>query len=231
MSQSSRVRAGESEIRTLLLRRSLELDKSFKTLAIEAGIARSYLYKLADGIVKDPSIKTLTGLAKAMEISPVSLLRLFGDLNFPRYSRHNHAGTATHGIGIGKGDLAVMNSDITIPSHTVVGGGEVFEKVWEIQNVGTRPWTGRRLTRVDDWQLTSRLDLKSSISHPYLASLNNTIAISDTFPGNTVQIATHFCAPKKNCSVASVWRIEDSDGRPCYATSFFLQVVVTVLDK
>ena len=55
-------------------------------------------------------------------------------------------------------DMAAFNADVTTPDHAVVSPGESFRKIWEIQNLGTRPWRGRRVVRVDgEYALARRL--------------------------------------------------------------------------
>jgi hypothetical protein len=38
-------------------------------------------------------------------------------------------------------DNAVFISDVTIPDHTQIAGGEAFDKTWAFQNTGTCTWT------------------------------------------------------------------------------------------
>jgi hypothetical protein len=214
------------------VRRTRELGKSLKSIAAEAGLARSHLYKLTDGTIRCPSVQTLLRLAKAMEVSPIALLRLYGNINAPNINSTGDRSPTSWGIGVDDPrDVAILNSDMTIPHHSVVSGGELFEKVWEIQNMGTVCWTGRRLTRIDSPCLD--VDGQSS-SHPairpHLASLEHEVVIPKTLPGCIAHMRVEFIAPRENCSVASIWRIEDQLLRPCYESTFLLKVVVTVID-
>lgn len=225
----------EGRLRELLIRRAHELGKTLKTMATEAGLARSCLYKLADGTTRDPSVQTLLRLARAMEISPVALFRLYGNMNAPAGGTAQRALSPSRAFGLNDArDMAMLNADVTIPHHAVVNGGEVFEKIWEIQNVGSVSWTRRRLARIDnpcaDFDSRSAANLVER-SRLQLVSLERVIAIPRTLPGSTVRLSTYFVAPKENCSVASIWRIEDRFMRPCYDSAFFLEVMVTVIDQ
>lgn len=223
-----------TQLHGLLIRRARELGKTLKTMAAEAGLARSCLYKIADGTTRDPSVQTLLRLAAAMEVSPIALIRLYGDLNAPTSGRQARYSSSKHALGIDDSrDVVLLNADVTIPHFAVVNGGEVFEKIWEIQNAGAAFWSERRLVRVDN--LTSRsgespVEELVSPSRLYLASWDKVIRIPNTPPGGVVRIATSFSAPKVKCSIASVWRIEDQAGHFCYGADFFLGVIVTVID-
>jgi len=64
---------------------------------------------------------------------------------------------------------------------------------------------------------------------PSLASLYREVPVADTAPGQPVHVAIDFAAPPENCTVASIWRMEEADGTPCYSPSFIFHVVVTVM--
>lgn len=219
---------------TLLLRRSRELGKTFKGLAADAGLARTYLYKLAHGTTLNPSVRTLVRLAGALEISPVVLFRHFGDLRGASIATTKPLSPSTRAPGLADSDDAVtFNADITIPDHAPVNGGECFRKIWEIQNVGRVTWQGRRLVRVDSKYVIARAEPDGSlvpVIHAHLASLDRHVPIPNTLPGGVVRLHVDFVAPKENCSVVSIWRIEDSFGHASYGPSFILQVIVTVID-
>ena len=72
------------------------------------------------------------------------LFRYFADLSGSPVDAHSMA-TTNRAIGLhDPGDVVVFNADVTTPDQTVVLPGETFQKTWEIQNVGTRAWRGRR---------------------------------------------------------------------------------------
>jgi len=222
-------------LRALIARRGRELGKSMTTIAKEAGLSRSYLYGLAGGTAQDPSVRTLVSLSKAIQVSPLLLFRYYADLSGAPVAGAPLAPT-NRAVGLhNRSDIVVFNADVTTPDHTVVLPGEVFQKVWEIQNMGNRPWVGRRLVRVDGEYVVARRDPGKAdlevVLNAHLASLYREIPIPDTQPGQPVRLCVDFAAPKENCTVASIWRIEDSYGVPCYGSAFILHVIVTVMAR
>ncbi len=222
-------------LKSLVVRRCRELGKPMTALAKEAGISRTYLYGLADGNSKDPSVRILVKLAKALQVSPLLLFRYFADLA-EAPSTVSLLTSTNRAIGSNDpSDIAVFNADVTTPDHTVVLPGEVFEKTWEIQNLGSRPWRGRKLVRVDGEYVIARRPPGGAslqvIMDAHLNSLHREIPIAETLPGQPVRISISFAAPRETCTVASIWRIEDTEGRPCYGPGFILHVVVTVMAR
>jgi transcriptional regulator with XRE-family HTH domain len=219
-------------IHALLIRRARELGKPLTALAEEAGLARSYLYKLANGVTRDPSIGTLVRLAQAMQISPVLLFRHFAQLHTGQ--SNNVMGPATQASGLrDPADAIAFSADVSIPDYSVVSAGEVFTKTWELQNTGFVPWRGRRLVRVDDQYTITRRHRDGSLEpvlESHLSSLQREVDVPETLPGQPVRISVDFAAPHDSCSTASIWRIENSAGDLCYPHRFFLQVIATVID-
>ncbi|AZF54907.1 hypothetical protein C4J85_4453 [Pseudomonas sp. R4-34-07] len=222
-------------LRALVVRRSRELGKSMTTLAKEAGISRTYLYGLAGGASQDPSVRTLIKLAKVLQVSPLLLFRYFADLAGAPVDSNSMA-TTNRAVGLrDSSDIAVFNADVTTPDQTVVLPGEIFQKTWEIQNLGTRPWRGRKLVRVDGEYVIARRTATGAplevVMDTHLRSLNNETSIADTLPGQPVHITVEFAAPKETCTVTSIWRIEDEHGQPCYGPEFILHVIVNVMAR
>ncbi|MFJ4374509.1 NBR1-Ig-like domain-containing protein [Pseudomonas japonica] len=226
------VRSKET-LKMLLARRSRELGKSMSAIAQEAGMSRTYMYTLARGDSQAPSVRTLVRLAKALQVSPLLLFRSYADLSGAPQSSSKLAPT-NRAVGLDDlDDIAVFNADVTMPDQAIVIPGESFQKIWEIQNVGRKPWRGRRLVRVDGEYAIVRRDHGANdwtpVMNAHLSSLYREIAIPDTLPGQPVRLAVEFAAPCESCSVASIWRIEDEHGRPCYRPEFVLHVIVTVM--
>lgn len=222
-------------LRGLIARRSRELGKSMTLLAKESGISRTYLYGLAGGASQDPSVRTLIKLAKALQVSPLLLFRNFADLAGAPVAAYSMA-TTNRAVGLhDRCDIAVFNADVTTPDQTVVLPGETFEKTWEIQNLGTRPWRGRRLVRVDgEYVIARRTDSGAALEvvmETHLRSLTNEIPIAETLPGQPVHLSVAFAAPRETCTVTSIWRIEDEHGQPCYGPAFILHVIVNVMAR
>jgi len=143
-------------LRSLLARRSRELGRPLSAIARDAGLSRAHLYELASGSAQDPSARTLVRLAHALQVSPLLLFRYFAEIAAPSLTRANWVAT-NRAVGlIDSSDVAAFNADTTMPDHAVVLPGEAFRKVWEIQNLGQRPWRGRRLARVDGDYVVAR---------------------------------------------------------------------------
>ena len=222
-------------LRALITRRSRELGKPMTTLAKEAGISRTYLYGLAGGASQDPSVRTLIKLAKALQVSPLLLFRYFADLAGAPTDANSMAIT-NRATGLrDTSDIAVFNADVTTPDQTVVLPGEIFQKTWELQNLGTRPWRGRKLVRVDGEYIIARRTATGAplevVMDTHLRSLSSEIPIAETLPGQPVHITVEFAAPKETCTVTSIWRIEDEHGQPCYSPAFILHVIVNVMAR
>ncbi len=84
-----------------------------------------------------------------------------------------------------KGNASVFIADITLPDCTHVGPGETVTKVWRIKNVGTVPWKGYALRRLE---LPQRADQCQTISD---------VPIKDTLPGQMVDIRTEITTPRQ----------------------------------
>lgn len=225
--------AQQDGLRAILTRRSRELGKTRADIARDAGLSRTYLYALANGSAQDPSVRTLVKLARALQVSPLLLFRHYADAAGAPMSGAPLLPT-NRAVGLDEpGDIAVFNADLTIPDQALVLPGEAFRKVWEVQNTGSVPWRGRRLVRVDDDYVLARRtnDGLRAVLGPSLASLHREVAIPDTLPGQPAQIGVDFSAPSETCTVASVWRIENAHGRPCYGPAFLCHVIVTVMAR
>lgn len=203
-------------------------------LAREADLSRTYLYALAGGQAQDPSVRTLIKLAKALEVSPLLLFRHYADLAGAPASGPALA-TTNRAVGLNDmEDAAAFNADVTAPDHAVVLPGEAFRKVWEVQNVGTKPWVGRRLVRVDGEYVIARRSSEGSLEpvvNAHLSTLYSEVPVPRTQPGHPVRLAIDFAAPTETCTVASIWRMVDARGCPCYGPSFVFHVVVTVMAR
>lgn len=96
-------------------------------------------------------------------------------------------------------DESKFVADVTVPDGTTVEVGERFEKVWELENAGFVTWHGR-------W-------LREENPGNGLVPENAMVRIAHTEPGNAVQIAVRFQAPKYPATCESLWKMVDASGR------------------
>ena len=114
------------------------------------------------------------------------------------------------------GDQAAFISDITLPDCSHVGRGETVVKTWRFKNVGTVPWVGYSLHRVD---LPQERDQCQTIAD---------IAIDDTVPGEVVDVSTTVTTPQQAGFCFVRFKVEDASGRLAFpgARPVNFQVVV-----
>lgn len=210
-----------------VVRRCRLLGINQTELAQRAGVTRAYLYRLLQGGVPNPGVLTLQRLAQALEVSATALVRLFVDTTQCANSQPFHYVSA-----LDFRDAMAFVADVTVPDHSVVVPGERFTKIWAIQNVGEVPWPVRHFVRLDQGLVVARREQNGALTpllDSYLNSLGNSQLIPPVLPGQVHELAVDFVAPQENCSVASVWRLQSTDGKPCYGDKAFLQVIVTVI--
>ena len=95
-------------------------------------------------------------------------------------------------------NLATLESDVTIPSGTVLNGGTSFVKTWRILNSGTCSWnTGYQLIYTSG----------NSFSAPTAVNLPNSVA-----PGNTVDISVSMVAPTVLGTYQGYWEFRSDLG-------------------
>lgn len=206
--------------------RSEQLGMSLSELAVRARLTRTHLHRLLKGQVHDPGIRTLHSLADALRLPPVSIYRLF----LPE-ARHVSQDLKHHGRHR-PGDAVMFVGDITIADYAVVLPQERFTKTWAIQNVGVLDWPERTLVCQSQELVVAKRSAMGElipVLDTCLRSQARSLTVPATPAGQVVELSMVFDAPRENCTVASVWRIENADGQAVYPDTFFLQVVVTVL--
>lgn len=82
------------------------------------------------------------------------------------------------------GDASAFIADLTLPDCSHIRPGQTLTKVWRLKNVGTVPWVGYSLHRLD---LPQRRDQCQTITD---------VPIDDTEPGALVDVRTGITAPK-----------------------------------
>ncbi len=92
---------------------------------------------------------------------------------------------------------AVLISDETIPSGTVLSPGEKFTKTWLIKNTGTCTWTG---------------DFKITFAGSDMLSSDTTKIRQNVGPGSNGQISLAMAAPGSSGTYSSAWQLASDDG-------------------
>lgn len=108
--------------------------------------------------------------------------------------------------------------DVTIPDGSILEPGEPFEKVWEIQNVGSVAWRQRFLRRI------------GAATGPGQINSAPNIPIPDTRPGELCLIRMSLRAPVQPGSYYAEWKMADNEGQLCLPKSgpLFLRIDVVV---
>ncbi|MEU3452857.1 NBR1-Ig-like domain-containing protein [Micromonospora sp. NPDC006766] len=94
-------------------------------------------------------------------------------------------------------DDSRFEGDITYPDGTLVPPNSSFTKVWRIRNTGTVVWANRSLARVNDTPCQTPV----------------AVAIPQTKPGETVDIAVPVHTPSEPGSCKIFWKMADEEGR------------------
>ncbi|MEV5570596.1 NBR1-Ig-like domain-containing protein [Spirillospora sp. NPDC052269] len=115
-----------------------------------------------------------------------------------------------------QGDASIFVSDVTLTDCTHVEPGKTVTKVWRIKNIGTVPWQGYSLVRLD---LPQR---------PGQCRTATNIPIGDTLPGEMADISTEVVMPGKSGLCFVRFKMLDASGTVAFPgkRSVNLQVIV-----
>jgi len=105
------------------------------------------------------------------------------------------------------GDASAFIADLTLPDCSHIRPGQTLMKVWRLKNVGTVPWVGYSLHRLD---LPQRRDQCQTITD---------VPIDDTEPGALVDIRTAITAPKTAGFCFVRFKTVDAAGRIAFPGS------------
>jgi transcriptional regulator with XRE-family HTH domain len=114
------------------------------------------------------------------------------------------------------GDASTFVGD-TIPHGTLMTPGQVFEKVWQVQNSGTVAWRGRRLER------------QGPLTGPGLITSPRYVDIPDTAPRETAEIVAQLKAPTYDCASIAYFKMVDAAGALCFPDNYQLGLDVLVM--
>ena len=102
------------------------------------------------------------------------------------------------------GDAAVFIRDMTLPDCTHVSQGETVTKVWRLKNVGSIPWVGYSLHRIDLPEQRGQCQTITDIPVP------------TTEPGDMVDVRTQITAPDKPGFCFVRFKLVDANGRVAF---------------
>lgn len=107
-------------------------------------------------------------------------------------------------------DNSAFVADVTIPDHTILAPGQVFEKTWTLKNSGICSWKpGYTITFVKGNQM-----------------MGNTRAINQSVdPQGTVDVTVKLYAPNTPGDYTGVWRLANGKGEKF---GEFVSVIITV---
>lgn len=102
-------------------------------------------------------------------------------------------------------------ADITIPDGTVVTPGAVFDKTWEVENIGTCGWTE-----------------EYSLRHVGGSNLGaeTTLPLYPARAGTRALINIRFTAPAESGTIHSAWRAYSPDDQP-FGDAVYVQMIVS----
>lgn len=115
------------------------------------------------------------------------------------------------------GDASEFVGD-TVPHGTMMEPGAFFMKTWQVKNIGTVPWSDRRLER------------QGPKTGPGLITSPEFVEIPDTGPGEIASITAPLKAPTYDCTSIAYFKMVDAKGFLCFPENYMLglDVIVTV---
>lgn len=176
--------------------------------AKRSGISRQTWHKLLRAEIGEARLSTLIQVADTLETHPLSMLRIFFNGREVTQAAHRSGDTRF---------VSGFIADVTYPDNSTVRAGEVFEKTWEIANVGTESWVGWRLQCMDVPGTSA------------LQPVDSSIAIPDTRPGEHVKLSVQLRAPTLACNAISQWKCVNAAGDIVFPRQAGLYCMVTVL--
>ena len=187
---------------------------TLSALAALAGVSRETLYRLMRGEGQTATVATVCGIARAIGIAPIILLReIYHDIDM---------GVPTLLPVTHEGDHVSFIADVTMPDNCMVLAGQRFVKTWMLQNTGTVPWVGRKLRCVDSevvsarWTTQGRKRVLVEDMAPGIKPTRNSVPIPTTAAGEAVNVSVTFQAPLLPADAISRWKMVDASGALCF---------------
>jgi DNA-binding Xre family transcriptional regulator len=194
--------------------RKLGLNQS--GLAAQLGVSRQRLSQIMQPCqVKKLEIPTLVKLARLLAVHPLDLIQRCPDgKDMPQYTLAGNMYAEDHSAFV---------RDVTIPDGSVFQAGAVFEKTWEIQNLGLQVWERRCLCCADQ-----QISLANAGCSLGLMPMAEQVLIPTTWPGETVQISVTFRTPAQVGTYISYWKMIDEAGQLCFPQMSGVMCLVVV---
>jgi hypothetical protein len=89
----------------------------------------------------------------------------------------------------------------TVPDGTQVKVNQIFDKAWELKNVGSVVWSNRYLTREGEAEGSG------------VCTTERSVQITETAPGGSVTIRVQVTAPSMPSVCHVIWKMTDAGGR------------------
>lgn len=205
------------ELANYLKERLQELNITTTAAAEQSGISRQTWHKLLRAEIAEAKLSTLIQVVETLESHPLSMLRIY----FQGKPSAEHEPL----IDNEQAFACRFVADITYPDNSLVHTGEVFEKVWEVVNLGTEAWLNWRLQCIDD-HLAQQLNANTRFA---LTPLATCIAIPPTLPGEHARLHVKFRAPEQACTAISHWKSVNAKGEIMFPKLTGLYCMVKVI--
>lgn len=214
------------DVSRFLKKRADELELSVTAIAKQANISRQTWYRLINAQVQQARISTLIQIADVLQTHLIELSYLYSQ----KHTSHQQSFIEK----IKHIDSYCFIKDISYPLNTMIKQGSVFEKKWEIINLGHSHWVSRRFVCIDN-ELDVDLKQHNGDYLPLQKSgclIPNThsIDIPVTAPGEHVILSVRFSAPKMLGTVISLWKMINAQGNDCFPEKPALSCQVRVIE-
>jgi lambda repressor-like predicted transcriptional regulator len=208
-------------------KRTNELGFSMTELSRRTGLSRQTLHAIGSTGGRLPEMETVVRIALELAVHPVHLFHLVfeGYTLPPKLARQYRE----------RDDRSIFLSDVTIPDGTLVVAGTRFTKTWDVQNVGTDPWTGRVLRCMDESLIVRRLNAITGNEEDAVPVTERMIPDADvvevpfTPPGGVARMSVQFTAPAVPGSCVSYWKSFFADGTQCFPQAIGLSCRIRVI--
>ncbi|MDQ5770300.1 NBR1-Ig-like domain-containing protein [Thiothrix subterranea] len=201
------------------------LNMTMVAAAERSKISRQTWHKLLNADIDEARLSTLMKVAETLQTHPLSMLRIYFHGKQLSHFSAQYSGNNKFASG--------FIADVTYPDNSIVQTGQVFEKIWEVENLGTQAWIDWRLQCVDEHLSVQTLigseHYNGNGSQYSLMPLVDSIPIPITQPGEKVRLHVQFRAPDFPCTTISHWKSTDAAGNIIFPHLTGLYCLVKVI--